>query len=340
MKKFPPTAVAVRNSIIAVLATVTISACQISARGTSPDIKYSENARSAQSLQVPPDLSSISAGEQFVVPGNTGSIIARNTLLPLLDSARFVRQGSSSWLEVKVSPEELWPKLLAFIEEEGFEVSSTQPTTGLITTQWRKRGGESGSLAGAIDSRAKVRIAFRMERAQLEGSGARLFARLQTNTDSAVDNSELWSSSATHPDKSSVVLQRLLVFLGVQEQKARGVLSAAAAAAILSTAELEVSNTGTALVIHHSLDPSIEAVSGALKSLGASVDRKNSTAESISVSDAGGTLAQSDDVKNFVLIFSSIHVSKVSIGVASSEGERISAQQERNILSALWGEFS
>jgi len=340
MKKFPLTALAVRNSIIAALVAATASACQISARGNSPDIKYSENSRRAQSLQVPPDLSSISAGEQFVVPGNTGSIIARNTLLPLLDSARFVRQGSSSWLEVKVSPEDLWPRLLAFIEEEGFEVSSTQPTTGLITTQWRKRGGESGSLAGTIDRNARVRIAFRMERAQLDGSGARLFARLQTNSDSAVDNSELWNSSATHPDKTSVVLQRLLVYLGVQEQKARGVLSAAAAAVIQSTAELEVSNAGTALVIHHSLGPSIEAVSGALRSLGASVDRKNSTAESLSVRDAEGTLAQTADVKNFVLLFSPVHVSKVSIGVANSEGERISAQQERNILSALWGEFS
>ena len=339
MKKFSIAAVAVRNSVLVVVVAATISACQVSARGNSPDVKYSENSRSARSLQIPPDLSSISAGEQFVVPGNTGSIIARNTLLPVLDSARFVRQDSSSWLEIKASPEDLWPNLLAFIEEEGFEVSNTQPTTGLITTQWRKRGGESGSLAGAIDSGAKVRIAFRMERAQLEGSGARLFARLQTNTDSAVDNSELWSSSATHPDKSSVVLQRLLVFLGVQEQKAKGVLTDSAAAAILSTAELEETSAGASLVIHHSLDPTLAAVSGALKTLGVRVNRRASTGESLTVSDADGSLAQAKGVTEFVLIFTPVHVSKVSIGVADKEGRSISTQQERNILTALWSEL-
>jgi len=335
MKKFPLPAVS--NSIFLALLAVTVSACQVSARGNSPDVKYSETSRQARALQIPPDLSSISAGEQFVVPGNTGSVIARNTLLPVLDSARFVRQGSSSWLEVKATPEDLWPNLLAFIEEEGFEVSNTQPTTGLITTQWRKRGGESGSLAGAIDSDSKVRIAFRMERAN--STGARLFARLQTNSDNAVDNSELWSSSATHPEKSSIVLQRLLVFLGLQEQKARGVLSAAAAAAVLGSAELEVNNAGANLVIHHGLGPSVAAISTVLDTLGARVDRRNSTRESLSVEDSKGSLAQTDDVTDFLLLFSPVHVSKVSVAVADKDGVSVSAQQQRNILSALLDEL-
>ena len=122
--------------------------------------------------------------------------------------------------------------------------------------------------------------------------------------------------------------------------RAKGVLSSSAAGAILSTAELEVSNAGAALVIHHSLDPSVAAVSGVLKTLGVSIDRRGSTGESLKVLDSKGALAQAKGVTDFLLIFTPVHVSKVSIGVANRDGESISAQQERNILSALFAELS
>jgi len=255
--------------------SVLLSGCQIfdfGLRAHSPDVKYSSNSVEARKIQVPPDLSSVSSGDQFIIPGDNGGAISRDTLLPVLESSRLVRENGSAWLAVNTTPETLWPNLLAFVEEEGFELSGTLPPAGLITTQWRSRSGSSGSF-GSSNNATRVRLSFRLERES--PSASRVFARLQTSKSGQVDDQTEWDAQAAHPEKSSIVLQRLLIFLGLDEQRARGLVGRQAASSILNDSQLSTSAAGTELVIHRAMVPSVKAMSAALDRLGVKVNRKS-----------------------------------------------------------------
>jgi len=315
--------------------SVLLSGCQIfdiGLRAHSPDVKYSSNSAEARKIQVPPDLSSVSSGDQFIVPGDTGSAISRDTLLPVIESSRLVRENGSVWLAVNTTPETLWPNLLAFVEEEGFELSGTLPPAGLITTQWRGRSGSSGSF-GSSNNATRVRLSFRLERES--SSASRVFARLQTSKDSGVDDQADWDAQAAHPEKSSIVLQRLLIFLGLDEQRARGLVNRQAASSILDDSQLNTSAAGTELVIHRAMVPSVKAMSAALGRLGVRVNRKSSSRTSLNIFNTNGVLSSAEASSEYVLVFSSAHASKVNVSIANKQGIQLNKDAEREILSVL-----
>ena len=303
-----------------------------SARVHSPDVAYSSNLAESRKIQVPPDLTSLASGEQFVVPGDRGGTISRDTLLPVAETARLERQGGSVWLEVDATPETLWPNLLSFVREEGFEISSTLPPVGQIATQWRSRRGSSGSFASGSGT-SRVRIGLRLER--IGDAGSRVFARLQSATGGENDDQVDWDRPAANPEKSSIVLQRLLVFLGLDEQRARGLISKQAGNEIFKPSQLADSGEGSTLIIHQALAPSIRVVSGALKKLGVPVNRRRSTRTSLAVRNTDGVLGTDDASARYVLLFDSAHESRVSVSVADLQGARIGQEAELQVLTTL-----
>ena len=323
-------------SLSALPLCVVLAGCQaiaIGPRASSPDVRYSSNSVEARKIQVPPDLSSVSSGDQFIVPGNSASVISRDTLLPVIESSRLIREGGSAWLAVNTTPETLWPNLLAFVEEEGFELNGTLPPAGLITTQWRSRSGSSGSF-GSSSNATRVRLSFRLERES--SSASRVFARLQTSKDSQVNDQSDWDAQAAHPEKSSIVLQRLLIFLGLDEQRARGLVNQqAAAASILNDSQLSSSAAGTELIIHRAMVPSVRAMSAALDRLGVSVNRKRSTRTSLKIRNTNGLLSSAKNSTEYQLSFNSAHDSKVNVSIADSKGGKLDQDAERDILSVL-----
>ncbi len=312
-----------------------LGACQSLAFGPrphSPDVVYTSNVAESRKIQVPPDLTSLASGEQFVVPGDRGGTISRDTLLPVAETARLEREGGLAWLAVDAPPEQLWPKLLSFVREEGFEISSTLPPVGQIATQWRGRSGSSGSFASGSGT-AQVRIGLRLER--VSDSGTRVFARLQSSSSRSNDDQVDWDQPAANPERSSIVLQRLLVFLGLDEQRARGLIGQQAGTDIFKPSQVTDSGGSSTLVIHQALTPSIRVVSGALQQLGVPVNRRRSTRTSLAVRNTDGALGTDDSSAQYVLLFNSTHESRVSVSVANPQGARIEQDAERTILTTL-----
>ena len=95
-----------------VIATFMLAGCVFGPRANSPDVVYSSDPAKARKIQVPPDLSAVAPDEQFVLPGDSGGVISRNTLLPVLKDGKYVRSGDRDWLELAATPEALWPRLL------------------------------------------------------------------------------------------------------------------------------------------------------------------------------------------------------------------------------------
>ncbi len=327
-----------KHKLLPVVACVLlISACQLGPRANSPDALYSKDSSKARALQVPPDLSAVSAEEQFVLPGDGNAVISRNTLLPVVGAGKYVREGSRDWLELSATPEALWPRLLKFVEEEGFLVEATEPLSGSISTQWRAAGGESGSLAARAKGSEKVRLSLRLERLE-EAAGSRLLARFEVAS-AVPDSSTLWSSAASNPENSSIVLQRFLAYLGINNQSARGLINSSVASTMLKAFELQQSEAGMTLVMHHGLKPSYDAIGVAIESLGLKVDSRASTPIAMNIADSKNRFG-ADAAQQYVLLLQPEHISKIIVDVANTDGTKVSQDLEIRILKELQSALS
>lgn len=308
-----------------------LGGCNVLNSKNSPDIIYSDSSAEARSLQIPPDLTDVSNAEQFVLPGNTGGTVTRNTLLPEFDNARFVREGAQSWLEFQQTPEDLWPQLLAFARQEKYRIDKTEPVSGVIVTQWRPNSavastGILANLGANVDG--LMRIAFRLERAD---EGSRLFARSQVTSQSAIENSvnatdSDWPASSHNPELTSELLSSLLVFLGVEQQKASGILAPEQAKAITDEAVVQSNASGSQMIHNRGFQISFRSIVGALEGLDYTVLTSDDNAGRIEVE-----LAQ----KPLVLKLTALHVGAVRVMILDEQGARLPAERERELLASL-----
>ena len=328
MRTITPSALA--KILLALSGATLLGGCISMDRLASPESEYSAKSDQAKVLQVPPDLTDISNGEQFILPGLSGDALSRNTLLPVFESIRFVREGGQSWLEIDQPPEELWPRLLAFTRKQNYTVAQTQPVAGIVASDWRSLSEDSGNLLKSlIGKEAFMRIAFRLERA---AQGSRLFARVQQADKAFVEaNPEAsWPATAHEPENTNQMLSELLVFFGIEEQKAKGILSDAAASNLLDDATLQTTAGGSVLVMHKGYRPSFRSVRKALSSNGFDVtraDMQRGQLEAIANDAANGTA--------YVFAVAPVHVSASRVSVINAAGEKLDADTEKAVLDAL-----
>lgn len=110
-------------------------------------------AKKARPLDVPPDLTQLQRDNRYAVPDGKGVATAsgfqqsRGTpavaaasgqpIGPLAsDAIRVERAGDQRWLVVKQTPEQLWPQLRQFWEDNGFAIESESAATGTMETTW------------------------------------------------------------------------------------------------------------------------------------------------------------------------------------------------------------
>ena len=318
----------VRRVLLMGLTLAVGSGCASVYQPNSPDVAYSSEASAARQLQVPPDLTDVSDGEQFVLPGSGNASVSRNTLLPEFSSVRFVRQAGQSWLEVDRPPEELWPRLLAFARKERYRIEQTEPVSGVIVTQWRPKSDAQtgGLLKNLLGSSADfTRMAFRLERS---GTGARLFARSQAADKSVVtvEQSLAWPVESHDPENTSALLARLLVFLGIDEQRSNGILDEAQANGVLNDAEIQTTAAGSQLIIHRGYQPAFSALQTAMLNLNYAI---NSSDGSV------GRIEAIVQTEALIVAITPMHVSAVRVLLSDSEGRRLPAERERALLGAL-----
>lgn len=300
---------------------------------SSPDVVYGDAAGGAKQLQVPPDLTNVSNGEQFILPGNEAGSLARNRLLPTFTSAKYVRTADQNWLELTQPAESVWPLILDFLRQQKLVVEKTEPTTGLVFTQWRSDNEKSGGLLKNLISSDELfsRYGFRLERS---GTGTRVFARsmqLEADVIKSLGSNE-WPASSHNPEQVSQLLTRLLVFFGAEEQKAKGILSEPQARAILDDAEVQTTAAGSQLVVHKGFAPSFNDVRAAVEKLEYSIVESDGSVGSIKISTAA-------DAEPILISLTPVHLSAVRVLVSQIGGARLDKEQELSILSALHGQI-
>lgn len=122
------------------LAVFALSACSTTTdfNGVYP------GAKPMDPLQMPPDLSQPDSGDSSnpitSFSGYQQSLNADSNgdALQFTQGMRFVRDGSLFWVEVKDSPDNVWHSLRQFFKQLGFKIVLSQPSLGLMQTNWQE----------------------------------------------------------------------------------------------------------------------------------------------------------------------------------------------------------
>ncbi len=109
-----------------------------------------KSAKQAPPLEIPPDIQAPTASDRFALPdapnrstatysayseGKPGRAQAVG-VLPPVDGARIVRGGTQRWLVVNGNPDQVWPVLKDFWQEQGFILALDDPQLGIMETDW------------------------------------------------------------------------------------------------------------------------------------------------------------------------------------------------------------
>ena len=286
-----------------VLACVTLAACS-GFELPSKKVEY-KSAGKLATLEVPPDLTRPTGDERFVVPENARGaatysayqrerdgrpeVAGSGAVLPVQDSARVERAGTQRWLVVQGQPEQLWPVVKGFWQEIGFIVNVEMPEAGVMETDWAENraripdGFLRNTLGRVLDSvystseRDKFRT--RLERGPQPGTTEiyvshrgmeEVYTSLSTETGTGKDTK--WQPRQPSPELEAEMLRRLMVRLGVQEERAKSVMASASAP---QRAVLQRSADGSALALNEQFDRAWRRVGLALDRVGFTVEDRD-----------------------------------------------------------------
>jgi outer membrane protein assembly factor BamC len=206
-------------------------------------IEY-KSAGKLPSLEVPPDLVSPRGDDRFGIPERqprtaSGFQTARTTerpaaqtsVLPTVEGARVMRDGTQRWLFVNQSPDTVWPLVREFWQESGFLIQTENPATGVMETDWAENRAKipmdpiRSVLGKALDTLYSTgeRDKFRTRLEAVDG-GTEIYishrGMVEVLTGSNKDSST-WQPRPNDPELEAEFLRRLLVKLGADQERAK-----------------------------------------------------------------------------------------------------------------------
>ena len=207
-------------------------------------------------LDVPPDLTRPTADDRYLVPdvnprgtatfsayskdrSGVSPTAAARDVLPEAGDARIERAGTQRWLVVKSEPAALWPVVKDFWQETGFIVNVEIPEAGVMETDWAENRAKIpdgfirntlGKLLDAVYSTSeRDKFRTRLERGGETGTTEIYISHRgmeEVYTGDGVDNKDTrWQPRLPNPELEAEMLRRLMVRLGVQENRAKAQLA-------------------------------------------------------------------------------------------------------------------
>ena len=239
-----------------------------------------KSSRSAPPLEIPPDLTRTSIRDALQIPGvdatysqyasGEASSAARGApaVLPEIENARIERSGDQRWLVVAMKPEEAWPRLRDFWTAQGLALETEEPDIGVMETEWaaRREPLPAGVLKRAVQRisdafyglQYRDRYRTRIERGgepdttdvYISHRGAeQTFVGAETHAAQVEGLGEtMWQPRPNDPGLEAEMLSRLMIFLGLDEERADAI-AVAGASPEPSRARLVRADDGTAALV-------------------------------------------------------------------------------------------
>jgi len=286
----PPGAVLL--PLVAVLLMSACSTLDMVAPGRKKvDYKKSEITKS---LEVPPDLSSSTINEApasldaaTYSEQEEASPEAQGTaVLPAQSGIRVERDGNQQWLVVRGTPDQVWPRVKEFWLQEGFLISKEDPRIGVIETGWSENRadipqGPIRNLLGkvidsAYSSATRDQYRVRLENGTEQGTTEVYLTHRgmqEVITGGATDSTTVWEPRATDPELEAEMLKRLMIYMGIEEDKAQRML--ARQPEKRDRAQLVSNDAGVMLVINEGFSRAWRRTGVALDRVGFAVEDRN-----------------------------------------------------------------
>jgi outer membrane protein assembly factor BamC len=283
---------------VAIAASVALlSGCTGAFEGKKIDYK---SAGKLPPLEVPPDLTSPGAGTRYTVPDakpdNTFSKYEQGRTAPAAgagptegvaptERVRVERGGIQRWLVVRATPQQVWPLVKDFWQENGFLIAVEEQRNGWMETDWSENrakipvGGLTGFLNRALDAVSSLperdKFRARLEPGAEPGTTevylshkgmAEVYYRER-------DNNTRWQLRPSDTELEALMLSRLATRLGLDEVQTKAAVRAADASQ--PRASLASSGDATIVALTDPFDRAWRRVGLALDRVGFMVEDRN-----------------------------------------------------------------
>lgn len=224
---------------------------------TDQEKAYKRQQEATEDLEVPPDLSSLDYRQAMVVPDPKGTSFSEyesqlkgkpkayasggEPVLPQFDGIELKRDGNQRWLLIEAPPEEVWFRVVEFWRMNGLLLTEQNASTGVMTTDWleSRANVEQGTiteyLRKAFDSiyssatrdqfRVRVERGIRPDTTEVFLTHRGLVEELVENPGGDSDTT-YWTPRPNEPETESAMLHSLMVYLGVDGERATETLIA------------------------------------------------------------------------------------------------------------------
>ena len=197
-----------------------------------------QGAEYYKNLEVPPDLTEPDRADELKVPKPTEEALQRfrdnnkleTVLTPKFDGVRMVSYAGNSWIEIDNNVEKVWPRLLEFWEQEGFEMAQVRPMLGFMETDWTEPlGGEKGyfsSLFQKFQPDAKDKFRVRIERFDND-TKTRLYVahtRIERVVSGEYGDEFYWKTLPSNLEAEREIISRMAVFAGLDDAQSQALL--------------------------------------------------------------------------------------------------------------------
>ena len=252
--------------------------------GILPDksVEYKREKQAERNLEVPPDLTSSTIGNSMSIPeaggvtasyqdfmiqrGNTAGArqVGGGAVLPEIKDVVVKRDGDERWLVINAPPDTVWPRIVDFWQQNGILLQEQDPSVGVMVTAWIENRANIKSdfitnavrsvFDGLYETSTRDQFRIRLERAQgVNATELYLthFGMQETLPRDTVgeDNQAVWIQRERDPGLESVMLRRMMVFLGQAEERAQAQLAAQGGSGDQPRSRLRKTRAGTELLI-------------------------------------------------------------------------------------------
>ena len=243
-------------SLVATIAMVTVVAgCSSTSLLEGKKIDY-KSAGKLPPLEIPPDLTSPTTDNRFAVPdvspqgSATFSVYNKEragqpqaatatSLLPSQDKVKVERAGTQRWLVVNAPPEQVWPVVKEFWQENGFLIKLEVPESGVMETDWAENRAKipqdpirsvlSKVVDGLYSTAERDKFRTRLERGTGQGTTEIYISHrgmYEVIEGGDGGNRTVWQPRPADPELEADMLRRLMVRFGVEEARSQSLMVA------------------------------------------------------------------------------------------------------------------
>ncbi len=247
---------------VTVIGVVGCSTVSSAVEKVLPDrkVEYKKAKQAENSLEIPPDLSSSTIRDSYSMPGASGSgyatysgFLNRNTagsgasqagsgnVLVQIDNIEARHSGDKRWLVIHAAPDDIWFKTIGFWQEHGILLTEQDPAVGVMVTDWIENRADIKSdfitdavrklFDSAYSAATRDQYRVRLERGDEEGT-IELFLthrgmqeEVVTGATGTKSDRTVWIPRPPDHELEAEMLRRLMVYMGVADQRASRALA-------------------------------------------------------------------------------------------------------------------